>query len=58
MEELTRAWAKEKEVKIKHLLMPMRWAITGVKVSPGIFEVAEFFGKDEVKRRLAHYDLV
>lgn len=58
MEELTRAWAKEKEVKIKHLLMPMRWAITGVKVSPGIFEVAEFFGKDEVKTRLAYYDLV
>ena len=58
MESFTRNWAKERELKVKNLLMPMRWAITGVKVSPGIFEVADFLGKDEVKRRLEFYDFV
>ncbi len=38
--------------------MPLRFALTGMKVSPGIFEVAVFFGKEEVRRRLEHYGLV
>lgn len=58
MEELARNWAAEKDVKMKKLAMPLRWALTGVKVSPGIFEVAEYLGRDEVRQRLAHYGLV
>ncbi|WP_024821987.1 MULTISPECIES: glutamate--tRNA ligase [Aminobacterium] len=58
MEEFARKWSEEKNVKMKILAMPLRWVLTGVKVSPGIFEVARHLGKDEVQRRLAHYDLV
>jgi len=53
-----KAWAEEKNVKMKALAMPLRFALTGMKVSPGIFELAVFFGKDEVRRRLEHYGLV
>ncbi len=53
-----KSWAEEKNVKMKSLAMPLRFALTGMKVSPGIFEVAVFFGKDEVRRRLEHYGLV
>ena len=38
--------------------MPLRMALTGAKVSPGIFEVAALMGKDEVRRRLAGYDFL
>ena len=51
-------WSKEKSVKMKALAMPLRFALTGMKVSPGIFEVAVFFGKEEVRRRLEHYKLI
>lgn len=53
-----KSWAGEKNVKMKALAMPLRFALTGMKVSPGIFEVAVFFGKEEVRRRLEHYGLV
>ena len=53
-----KSWAVEKNVKMKALAMPLRFALTGMKVSPGIFEVAVFFGKEEVRRRLEHYGLV
>ena len=55
METFARDWTKEKGVKLKDVAMPMRFAITGHKVSPGIFELAEFMGKEEIKRRLSHY---
>jgi glutamyl-tRNA synthetase len=55
MESFARDWTKEKGVKLKDVAMPMRFAITGHKVSPGIFELAEFMGKEEIKRRLSHY---
>ncbi|WP_286677274.1 glutamate--tRNA ligase [Aminobacterium sp. EBM-42] len=58
MEEFARSWSNEKDVKMKNLAMPLRWALTGVKVSPGIFEVAEHLGRDEVKERLAYYGFV
>ncbi|MEN6380763.1 MAG: hypothetical protein ABFC83_04665, partial [Synergistaceae bacterium] len=35
-----------------------RWALTGRKVSPGVFEVAAQLGPEECQRRLAYYDLV
>ncbi len=55
MEGFAREWTKEHSVKLKDVAMPMRFAITGHKVSPGIFELAEFFGRDEVRKRLEHY---
>ncbi|MCF7936381.1 MAG: glutamate--tRNA ligase [Synergistales bacterium] len=58
MEDFARTWAREHGVKLKRIAMPMRWALTGRKVSPGIFNLAEHFGREETRRRLAHYDLV
>ncbi len=56
--EFAKKWSKEKGVKMKQLAMPLRFALTGMKVSPGIFEVAVFFGKEEVQSRLEHYGLL
>ena len=58
LEAFTREWANTKAIKIKELAMPLRMALTGAKVSPGIFEVAALMGKDEVRRRLAGYDFL
>jgi glutamyl-tRNA synthetase len=37
--------------------MPLRYALTGMKVSPGIFQVAALLGRHEVKLRLEFYGL-
>ncbi len=58
LEAFTREWANAKAIKIKELAMPLRMALTGAKVSPGIFEVAALMGKSEVRRRLAGYDFL
>lgn len=58
LEAFTREWANAKAIKIKELAMPLRMALTGARVSPGIFEVAALMGKDEVRRRLAGYDFL
>ncbi len=58
LEAFTREWADAKAIKIKELAMPLRMALTGAKVSPGIFEVAALMGKDEVRRRLTGYDFL
>ena len=41
--------------KMKDYAMPLRFALTGMKVSPGIFEVAELMGKDECEKRVKFY---
>ena len=43
---------------MKESATPMRWALTGRKVSPGVFEVAAQLGKEETKKRLEFYGLV
>lgn len=58
MESFTRTWAKTNDSSMKEIAMPLRWALTGRKVSPGVFEVAAQLGKEECRKRLAHYDLV
>lgn len=58
MEAFAREWTAANDVKLKDVAMPMRFAITGHKVSPGIFELAEFLGKDEIRRRLEHFNFV
>jgi glutamyl-tRNA synthetase len=57
LEARTRAWVEEKGVKMKDYAMTLRFALTGMKVSPGIFEVAALLGRDEVRRRLEFYGL-
>ncbi|MDO5116720.1 MAG: glutamate--tRNA ligase family protein [Synergistaceae bacterium] len=46
------------ESSMKESATPIRWAITGRKVSPGVFEVASQLGKEETKKRLEFYGLV
>jgi glutamyl-tRNA synthetase len=43
---------EERELKLGKIAQPVRVALTGGTVSPGIFEVMDILGKDEVLRRL------
>jgi glutamyl-tRNA synthetase len=58
LEELTRVWAERNNIKMKECAMPLRLALTGMNVSPGIFEIAELFGREETRRRLEHYKFI
>lgn len=58
MEEFTKEWIAANDSSMKVVCMPLRWALTGRKVSPGVFEVAEQLGRDECRRRLEYYNLV
>jgi len=58
MAAFAKEWSKERGLKMKDLAMPFRMALTGTKVSPGIFEVASTLGKTETSRRLKHYGLL
>ena len=58
LEEITRIWAERNNVKVKECAMPLRLALTGMNVSPGIFEVAALFGREEMKKRLEYYKFV
>ena len=42
----------ERELKLGKIAQPVRVALTGGTVSPGIFEVMDILGKDEVLKRL------
>lgn len=55
MERFARMWCEKSSVPLKEIAMPLRWALTGRKVSPGVFEVAALLGQDECRRRLAHF---
>ncbi len=59
LEEIARSWIGSHEgAKMKDYAMPLRFALTGMKVSPGIFEVAEHLGIDECRKRLEYYGLM
>jgi len=58
LEETARVWAERNNIKMKECAMPLRFALTGMKVSPGIFEVAVLFGREETRRRLGHYRFI
>jgi glutamyl-tRNA synthetase len=53
LEEAVRAYAEEADVKLGKIAQPMRAALTGRTVSPGIFEVLEVLGRDESLARMA-----
>lgn len=59
LEVAARSWVEAYEgAKMKEYAMPLRYALTGMKVSPGIFEVAEHLGKEECEKRLKYYELL
>jgi len=53
IEDALRAFADERGEKPRTAFAPIRLAVTGSKVSPGLFESLELLGRDETLLRLA-----
>jgi glutamyl-tRNA synthetase len=53
LEELVRGYADTAGLKLGQVAQPLRAALTGSTVSPGVFEVMAVLGRDEVLGRLA-----
>ena len=49
-----RALAADMGLKAGDLIHPLRVALTGQKVGPGIFETLVLLGREEALRRIAH----
>ena len=56
MEAFAREWCESNGASLKEIAMPMRFALSGSKVSPGVFEIAALMGREECERRLVHYN--
>jgi len=52
LEEITRSFAEESGLKLGRIAQPLRAALTGRAVSPGVFDVMETLGRDETLARL------
>ena len=52
LEEVARAFAEEEHLKLGRIAQPLRVALTGRAVSPGVFDVMETLGRDETLARL------
>lgn len=53
IEETVKSHANAQELKLGMIAQPLRAALTGTTVSPGIFEVAAVLGRDEALGRIA-----
>jgi glutamyl-tRNA synthetase len=52
LEESVRAFAEEEQLKLGRIAQPLRVALTGRAVSPGVFDVMETLGRAETLARL------
>lgn len=52
LEELTRRYSEERGIKLGKIAQPLRAAVTGMSVSPPIFEVMEVLGRSETLVRI------
>jgi len=52
LEERVRALAAERNIKLSPFAQALRYAVTGGRISPGLFEMLEVQGKDTVQRRI------
>jgi glutamyl-tRNA synthetase len=52
IEDFLKAFAQKREIKLKAVAQPLRVALTGKTVSPGIDEVMITLGKDRVMKRI------
>ncbi len=52
LEDAVRAFTQSENVKLGKIAQPLRAALTGSTVSPGIFDVMEVLGRDEALGRL------
>ena len=53
LEGVFSAFLEEKDIKLGKVAQPLRVALTGRTVSPGLFEVMEVLGKETVLKRLS-----
>jgi glutamyl-tRNA synthetase len=53
VEATVRLIADERQIKLGKIAQPLRAALTGSTVSPGIFEVAAVLGREETLGRIA-----
>ncbi len=52
LEEATKAYAQDQEIKLGAIAQPLRAALTGSKTSPGIYDVLLALGRDESLARI------
>ncbi len=52
LERLFRGLAEKHQIKLKHIAQPVRVALTGRTVSPGLFEIMDVLGRETVLKRL------
>jgi glutamyl-tRNA synthetase len=52
LEDVFSNFLQEKDIKLGKIAQPMRVALTGKTVSPGIFEIMEVLGKEDTIERL------
>ena len=52
LEEIFKAFLEERQIKLGKIAQPLRIALTGKTVSPGIFEIMVVLGKEKVLDRL------
>ncbi|MEM9207220.1 MAG: glutamate--tRNA ligase, partial [Pseudomonadota bacterium] len=52
LDQAVRSFAESQELKLGKVAQPLRAALTGGTTSPGIFDVLEVLGRDEVLGRL------
>lgn len=55
IENAFRDLVKELNIEVKALIHPIRVALSGKTVGPGLFELIYFLGKDRVKERLSQW---
>jgi len=53
LEVIVKAYAEENELKLGKVAQPLRAALSGTTVTPGIFEVMEVLGREESLKRIA-----
>jgi glutamyl-tRNA synthetase len=52
LEQGLREFADSKDIKASQLIHPLRLALTGISISPGIFELMEVLGEERVTKRI------
>jgi glutamyl-tRNA synthetase len=52
LEQAVKTYAEKQDIKLGKLAQPLRAALTGTTVSPGIFDVLEVLGRDESLARI------
>lgn len=54
VEDAIKAYISESGLKLGDVAQPLRLAVTGRTVSPGLFEIMEILGKERVLKRIDH----